>query len=996
MGKLLAWGDALFLVRCELGKLQIQRLTVDAKEKKVSLHPCSVEADRTAALPVNARLVAAKEVEDTELAVRYPVLVFHASRKNDTELTIDSSPASRKRRRSAEEKETSASNDDLVPPRAEDRLFFCVLYETESDGEIGFKILNMVEIPTHVGASDDKASRHDSNSRQYFLTDGPYVLLFHHYSQVATVLKLRRRTLEGGDFGFYVWLEQVDVFHRMDGDAATPFDLVSCVYVTETYSTRPHMLIHATRSSSEDSGIHNWSILDLDDEGRDGINKATSQCHYLSRFSDITLSPEQVTCCCFISEMGEWDFTASAFSETTAISSWDNGPNTTRSSRTDIGVSTLVVIGTTTNTIYVHENGILLASYVLPTRPAEICVLCEDTVNQHHVLCVRCDDAKRSFFMLSFSSNVQNVSMDLLLSFNHVGHAYTGNFDGIHADASESPQVLLLNDVCGVIESSNYRVGNELDADKSVDDGQLVKRSVLIAQKPSATEVKLSCHRLRLREDSKSKHGSRSRKRSRNNEKSGGKSDPSRSKSEPFHYIERTQKASSRDVNLIDDESDDPASNLAASQALLGKLVSSLSARLNNGLLELKRLQVIVGDKYSLARQLNQLIARQWQKQQIRANQGKEHSLLTPLISGQETGNLPSESIELVDMETIVSAPNVTTIPRNAVKGKAVEHASGSSMDECKFGLQVALEQFRLLEYIPSSSLIYAEAYLKNLSDVRLDDTFVVLTAPRGVSAEGWKCTCSVVPTFSPAADSAAGRARFQLEIQFAPTFSFLRERKPLEMMLWLHWSASREEQMTLDWRPSESALAVAPVKVYPGDVLSIGRETPTKCNDGVWTKDQERLLFISSGSNLSSLFAKPSFGIPTSAASAIRPTFSLVDLNVKSRELVLYELSRMVANLPPDVYVMRNPLEHSHLRALHSVLRSTRQEILASQQQMTKAKVIMQGQQNQNTKAASIRRSMQRNTDLHAIRLLQELQKRVNFHTMWFDTTATVKTSDQ
>ncbi|KUF85882.1 hypothetical protein AM587_10008006 [Phytophthora nicotianae] len=877
MGKLLAWGDALFLVRCELGKLQIQRLTVDAKEKKVSLHPCSVEADRTAALPVNARLVAAKEVEDTELAVRYPVLVFHASRKNDTELTIDSSPASRKRRRSAEEKETSASNDDLVPPRAEDRLFFCVLYETESDGEIGFKILNMVEIPTHVGASDDKASRHDSNSRQYFLTDGPYVLLFHHYSQVATVLKLRRRTLEGGDFGFYVWLEQVDVFHRMDGDAATPFDLVSCVYVTETYSTRPHMLIHATRSSSEDR-----------------------------------------------------------------------------------------------------------------------CVLCEDTVNQHHVLCVRCDDAKRSFFMLSFSSNVQNVSMDLLLSFNHVGHAYTGNFDGIHADASESPQVLLLNDVCGVIESSNYRVGNELDADKSVDDGQLVKRSVLIAQKPSATEVKLSCHRLRLREDSKSKHGSRSRKRSRNNEKSGGKSDPSRSKSEPFHYIERTQKASSRDVNLFDDESDDPASNLAASQALLGKLVSSLSARLNNGLLELKRLQVIVGDKYSLARQLNQLIARQWQKQQIRANQGKEHSLLTPLISGQETGNLPSESIELVDMETIVSAPNVTTIPRNAVKGKAVEHASGSSMDECKFGLQVALEQFRLLEYIPSSSLIYAEAYLKNLSDVRLDDTFVVLTAPRGVSAEGWKCTCSVVPTFSPAADSAAGRARFQLEIQFAPTFSFLRERKPLEMMLWLHWSASREEQMTLDWRPSESALAVAPVKVYPGDVLSIGRETPTKCNDGVWTKDQERLLFISSGSNLSSLFAKPSFGIPTSAASAIRPTFSLVDLNVKSRELVLYELSRMVANLPPDVYVMRNPLEHSHLRALHSVLRSTRQEILASQQQMTKAKVIMQGQQNQNTKAASIRRSMQRNTDLHAIRLLQELQKRVNFHTMWFDTTATVKTSDQ
>ncbi|KAG6976692.1 hypothetical protein JG688_00001122 [Phytophthora aleatoria] len=87
MGKLLAWGGALFLVHCERGKLQIQRVDVNADEKKALLRICSVKDDGDAVLPVNARLVAAKEVEDIEIATRYPVLVFQASGKNDTELT---------------------------------------------------------------------------------------------------------------------------------------------------------------------------------------------------------------------------------------------------------------------------------------------------------------------------------------------------------------------------------------------------------------------------------------------------------------------------------------------------------------------------------------------------------------------------------------------------------------------------------------------------------------------------------------------------------------------------------------------------------------------------------------------------------------------------------------------------------------------------------------------------------------------------------------------
>ncbi|EEY59574.1 uncharacterized protein PITG_12147 [Phytophthora infestans T30-4] len=821
MGKLLAWGDELFLVRCELGKIQLQRVSVDAERKKASLHLCSIKDDEVAALPVDASLVAAKEVEDTELAIRYPILVFRAPGKT---VTINSSSASRKRRRSLKDKAAFTSNDESMLPRAGDCLLFCILYETESDGEIGVRILNMLDTPIRVEESEDITCGDDSYSLQLFPTDGPYVLLFRRNAQVATVLKLQRTTQQSGDLGFHVWYEKVEMF-GVEGDASVPFELLSC----------------------------------------------------------------------------KW-------------------------------------------------------------------LLCEDNATQQHVICVRCDDTNRSFFMLRFSSNVPSASMDLLLSFNHVGHAYPGNFA---ADISGSRQVLLVNGVPGVLNTS-------ADCANAVDDGQLIKRSVLVTQKPSASDVKLSCHRLRLQEDPKSNQASRSRKRSRNSEKGTGKDAPSRSTPESFHYIQRTHKASSRDVNQLDTETDSQANVVAASALQLGKLVSSLTARLSKGLLELGRLQMIVGDKNMLARQLNQLIIRQWQKQQTSASHSKEQTLLTPLRLTQEAGSLATGSKELVEMETIVSAPpRADTITRNAVKSEALEY----NRSDFKLEQQVSLEQFRVLGYVPSSSRIHAEVSLKNLSDSRLDDAFVVLTAPEWTLSQGWSCTSSVIPEFPPTTDMdhTAGSARFHLEIQFKPTFSFLRERRPLEVMLWLHWSASRDKglSMALDWRPSESALAVASIKIHPADVLAASREA--------WTKDQERLLFVSSGSNLKSLFSNPKFGIFTSPDSIIRPTFSLVDLKVNSSELFQYELSQMVAKTPPDVYVMRNPLQHSHLRTLQCLLISMRQELEQKDKLVGNYKTQRATFKGQDS--ASMHRSIQRDTDLHAVRLLQELQQRVNFHSMWFDT---------
>ncbi|KAE9120963.1 hypothetical protein PF007_g7979 [Phytophthora fragariae] len=639
--KLLEWGGALFLLRLELGQLQVHRIDVDAEEKKASLIHCTLKSDEeAAALLVDARLVAAKEVEDTTVATRYPVLVFQAS-------TASSAAASRKRRRSTDEEEVNAADGEAVPNQSTcRRLIFFLLYETETDGEMGLRFLNELGVPTSTGGNGGDLAIDDS--LQVFLADGPYVLLFERGSRMATVLKLQRAK-EGG--GFCVWREQVDVVGRTRGDTSVPTEVVSCAYVSDVYCTRPHLLIHFQRQPT-DREIHT--------------------CGVLSKL-------EQITCCCFISELNEWDFTASPSSAATSFTSWDQDA-VSRATITDTSVSTLVVTGTSSNTIYVHTNGILLASYVLPTQPAEMWCMCDESTSKRFVLGIRCNDVNRSFFILGFSSSPENATFELLLSFNH----------------------------------------------------------------------------------------------------------------------------------------------------------------------------------------------------------------------------------------------------------------------------------------FPSAAAVFGSA------------------------------------TVQP------GKARFQLDLQFGPSFTFLRMRKPLEATLWLHWGAShdapRSATTSSEWQPSLFAIAVAAVKIYPEELLR-GTSTmkPTSRNLSP-QHEHEQLLFISAGSSLTSWLGKQSHGLTNSAAAIVRPKFALVNLNVTAHELMLYELSQMVANLPSDVYVMHNPFQRQHLSALQRILHAIRQEILADQQQASarekRKKVGENGARMKTLKAerrdpASSRRAIQQDTDLQVNELLLMLQKRMNFHTMWFDSAA-------
>ncbi|CAI5733385.1 unnamed protein product [Hyaloperonospora brassicae] len=819
MSKVLAWGDALFVVRCERGELAIQRVCVSAEDKKVSLRPCDVKCD--AALPLDARLVAANEVEDLELAVRCAVLVFLSSQK-DYRATNDSRASSPSAALHSRRRPMTKAQDALAPSAIADAemplkkwLTVCVLDETgEKDEMRCVRLLHAETSSLVVDCGDATTEGKEDEVLQVFLVDGPHALLFERRSQRATVLQLSKAALGSNLFGLRRWNIDLDAVHGTPGDARAAVDVVSCTYVSEVHSVRPHMLIHMQEllsSCSPTGERHAWIVVDMDrDDGECASRiKELSMCHYLPTFPSIAecigsvSKPEQISCCCFVSKLSGWNFVEAASYDTDAFT-WDQGSRN-RSIATDVCVPTLVITGTTSNTIYVHENGILLASYVLPSRPAEMWPLGGDNVEQHHVLCVRCDDETRSFYMLELRSKLHEASIKLLLSFKHVGFVRVSSF----TSASVLPQVLLLNDVKKRSDLS------EVGADESLDHNQLVKRSVLVSQTTSPSGYMLSCCRLRLREEEKARRDVRSRKRSHNNEIISHAD----VEAEPFCYIERTQKASSRDRSLKNFKSaiDGASRGSTASHAQLGKLASSLSARLVNGLQEMKRLQTIVSDKVSLVRRLNQLLVQLWLQLQG-GYPSTERSLLMPHVSARKDD---SRRPVCVEMETIVSG---TTVPRAGMKVEPIKHDLGSASGDLKLEQQVSLEQFDVLEYVPSSSLFHAEVVVKNLSDIALYDSFVVMTAPNGrnVRARGGWCSSSVVPVLR----LKEREARYQLQFQLAS--AHLRERKPFDLVLWLHWRASPDDRVsstTPAWHPSESTSAIASVSIDLDGLFGIGGE---------------------------------------------------------------------------------------------------------------------------------------------------------------------------
>ncbi|RLN87420.1 hypothetical protein BBJ28_00015977 [Nothophytophthora sp. Chile5] len=665
---------------------------------------------------------------------RYPVLVFLSTGGTTT---ASASRATRKRRRSANGSETPPAAVVTAPPSSgvHSRLFFFVLCEarddSEKDGRVQLRFLNVLDFPLSARASDAVAP---AATLQAFPTDGPHVLLFDRCSKVAALLKLRRAGRGSDSQGFFFWKEQVDVASGVRNDSSMSTEVLSCIYVSETHSTRPHLLIHSRlRQVSTDmyetllivliasncisrlplllcllrrNERHIWSVCPTDEQ-QDALSTGamTRICRYLPTFSSTnmgnerSLSLEQVSCCCFISESSDWDFTTASASDPGRSIAWPSEV-TTRPKRVELTASTLLVVSSTSNTVYVYTNGILLVSFVLPVAPAEICCLSDDSGDQCYKLAVRCEDVDRSFFLLAFASKRQHASMELLLS------------------TSTTTQVLLLNDVPAVVNTEDGLIKE--GGRENPDDGQLVKRSVLVVQQPGAAESKLVSYRLRLREQKKSKQSSRTLKRKSSGDKASLTTSEGAAKT-PFLYIERTQKASSRgksSLDQLDESGGGAADSSAASHAQLGKLAESLATRLDKGLQELERMQLVVDDKHALTQQLNQLVLQQWWQSRQQTDTATD---FVRLVSRRGNNDGLAESRGLVDMQVIVSTPSTTPTVGSV---NTTEAEPPTPRCDVVLKSKVTLESFRVTEYVPSSSLVRVEVVLRNESAASLANAF--------------------------------------------------------------------------------------------------------------------------------------------------------------------------------------------------------------------------------------------------------------------------------
>lgn len=408
--------------------------------------------------------------------------------------------------------------------------------------------------------------------------------------------------------------------------------------------------------------------------------------------------------------------------------------------------------------------------------------------------------------------------------------------------------------------------------------------------------------------------------------------------------------------------------------------------------------------------ELSRLIGQQKQRQSW-------NQLLT-VARATISGN--SRMKKIVDLETIIAAPAMLLAAQNDIDSRNPEtgniaHMKDTPQSDVPKELQVTLNTFRITGYVPSSSLIRAEAVLRNHSGIVLRDCFVTLTTGDS-GVDGWESSSSVVAVFDPSSDRAK-TARFQLQLRYVPSCTFLRMQRPFEATLWLHYGSSRDATGSFlqDKNPSTSAIAVASVKFSPADVLRFSNSSfsddTIDCvqKSSEVEQDEQQLLFLSAGSCLKP-WTERQHCIDGCAGEFLRPinvqtTFALLRQMVTGRETALYELSQLVARLPSDVYVMQNPFQISYLNEVQRILRAMRSEIghhqehkatMASNTRANGDRVATEGKKPVPSVAQSAFRELQRDTDLRVLRLLQVLQKRMNFHTVWFDSHARNKDAAQ
>lgn len=600
-----------------------------------------------------------------------------------------------------------------------------------------------------------------------------------------------------------------------------------------------------------------------------------------------------------------------------------------------------------------------------------------------------------------------------------MGDALVGDFTA----QSSADEILLVNHM----DEQNH----ELE-DTQARDHLLVKKSVLICKKHAAD--KHSIHRLRVEEPA-SKDRARGSKRSRNSRE---KEESSAS----VRYIERIkfgfkQQRASGHGHSGDEADGDARSNHLVSQSQLVQLMKSLEKRLENGIRELDRLKLIVTDKRDMVHRLNHFVEDEWWRSQQNGD-GTAGRLLISAVDHGEQRELRSESMSEIAMQTLVSASEATQRADGIVRLSPAYSLKSL----------VTLEDFRIVEYIPAASIFRLQMTLRNRSPHSLRHAFVSLvsetTNANGLSSatvSKLQSSSSVQLEFVPAkANNSKGLASFVLDAQLPPSFAMLRGKQSVKASVWLHCNSS-DSQLELrasSLKSDTCSFQVGSVDISPhefvfshdsahrqrslsqtakGTNLRLGSTILNDlmcvsmslialvCLSLVQNAEVEKLLLVSFGSSLTHIFQtrdgnelrrSPIHLLQTLTAELVRPSFALTNLAMRERELSKYELSQFVSSLPSDVCTMLNPLQEHHLRHVVALLQSIRMELVVIQRRSVNGATesndddedgmgVDASRTHQQWQLLTDFRRMQKSTDLRAAELLHDLQRRANFHSMWF-----------
>lgn len=319
---------------------------------------------------------------------------------------------------------------------------------------------------------------------------------------------------------------------------------------------------------------------------------------------------------------------------------------------------------------------------------------------------------------------------------------------------------------------------------------QIVKRCVLLIKKHEAALDSFTCIRLRLRGEEKSK----SRKRSRGDA------------TESFRYIERIKSSSRR--RAVQDSDIDENQETTASTKQLALLAKSLQFRLDTGLRELRRLELIANEKKIVVRQLDSLLIKQWWHSN---HNGQDRPFTTLRSLGYDHSGSSAIALEVLAKARGADDESSTN---GRIPGSADQEQVG-------FECPVVLENFAIVDYVPAASLVRVEVTLRNNSLSALRDVYVGLVCMfEDNNVNDLRCSSSVLPAFVPALHQHDGVGRFSVEVTLPPKYLLLRRQQAVSAMLWLHYAIPEDtgdtKQRPLSESRTHNSIPISSVSISP------------------------------------------------------------------------------------------------------------------------------------------------------------------------------------